>query len=445
MMVLARQRRTALIVAGLILVLAGIFLLSRVSASNPKNGTLRSAIEVMALVKTQYVDPVNLVDLVGGYVQKGTINGMLKTLKDPYTRYMDPSAYQQMQIDTEGVYGGIGIYIGMSEKNELTVIAPIEGTPGARAGIKAGDKIRLINGKPTKDMSSDEAASLMKGPKGTEVTITIERGKELKEIRIVRDTIKVPSVESKMLPDHIGYVKLAIFQENSAVELEKALDKLEEEKMQGLIMDLRFNPGGLLNVGLEVANKFIDKGPLLHVVGRDRNKKTFYANPGKAHPDYPMVVLVNKGSASASEIVSGALKDTKRATLVGSQTFGKGLVQTIIPLGDGSALSLTTQRYLTAGGHSIHLTGIRPDVIVHNPGDEAWEQELADQQKNGGIRPDTADKPDKSDQPAKKETVKKEPPKTDKEFKDVQLEEAVKVLKARIKEAAGAKEGRKAA
>lgn len=439
MMVLARQRRRAVIVAAAILILAGTFVFSRVSASNPKNGTLRSAIEVMALVKTQYVDPVSLVDLVSGYVQKGTINGMLKVLKDPYTRYMDPAAYQQMQIDTEGVFGGIGIYIGMNEKNELTVIAPIEGTPGARAGIKPGDKIRLINGKPTRDMSSEEAASLMRGPKGTEVTITIERGNELKELRIVRDIIKVPSVESKMLPDRIGYVKLAIFQENSATELEKALDKLEKEKMQGLIMDLRFNPGGLLNVGLEVANKFVEKGPLLHVVGRDRNKKTFYANPGKAHPNYPLVVLVNKGSASASEIVSGALKDTKRATLVGTQTFGKGLVQTIIPLGDGSALSLTTQRYLTAGGHSIHLTGITPDVVVHNPGDEAWEKELADQQKNGGIRPE------KTDKTVKKEAVKKEPQKSDKEFEDVQLKEAVKVLKARIKEAAGAREGKKAA
>lgn len=355
------------------------------AASRPGNAdsstgeSLASALEVMTLVKSQYVDPVSLLALANNYVHAGTINGMLrKTLPDdPYTRYMSPAAYENMQIETGKAYGGIGLYVGM-QGDAITVVAPIRGTPADRAGVKAGDKIRAVDGRSTANMSVDEAVSLMRGPAGKAVELELERPgvKALIRVRMVREIIQPPSVESKLMAGHIGYIKLDLFGETSPEEMEKALRNLESQGMKGLILDLRFNPGGYLPAAIQIANDFIRRGPIMYIVGRDGKKQAIYASGSGTHPDYPMVVLVNMGSASASEIVSGALKDTGRATLVGTRTFGKGLVQTVFTLGNGGAVAVTTQRYLTAGGHSIHKVGVQPDVVVYNPGDREMEQEL---------------------------------------------------------------------
>ncbi|HHV61476.1 MAG TPA: S41 family peptidase [Firmicutes bacterium] len=338
----------------------------------------RQVLEIIFLLKSYYYKEVNTTDLVNAYIEKGSIAGMLATLKDPYTRYMDPKAYKEMQENMKASFDGIGISIGMKD-DHLTIIAPIEGTPGERAGLKPGDRIITINGKPTRDMAQDYAVSLMRGPKGTEVTLGIERGGKTFEVKIIRDTIKVPQVESKMLDkqDKIGYIYLAtFFGDDTSARFEEALVRLQKEGMRGLILDLRYNTGGELDLGVDIAGKFLSSGdPIVHIVGRDGSRHTLYAGPGR-HFKVPMVVLVNEATASASEILSGALQDMKVAKLVGVKTFGKGLVQTIFPLSDGSAVSITTHRYLTAAGRSINHKGIEPDIVVKLPEDAKKDVQL---------------------------------------------------------------------
>ena len=365
------NKRRVLLALILVTVLAvGVFdsFFGRAGADEGGFSNLRTVLEVAALIKTQYVDPVSLTDLSKAYVATGSINGMLGSLNDPYTRYMDPEAYKQMQVDTTGIYGGIGIVVGMRD-NKLTIVAPIEQTPGFYAGLRGGDVIEFIDGKPTKNMSQDEAVSLMRGEPGAEVILGVrKKNGEFQEVSIIREIIEVRSVTRQVLLDgDIGYIRLSSFSERSVQELEQALGSLERQGMKSLILDLRGNPGGLLTAAIEIADKFLGQGPILHVVGRNGVVQTIEAQEEGATRNYPMVVMVDGYSASASEIVSGALKDRGIATLVGTQTFGKGLVQTVIPLRDGSALSLTTARYHTAGGTDIHSVGIKPDVIVSLP------------------------------------------------------------------------------
>lgn len=407
----------------------------KADAAAERKDNLRTVLEVMALVKGNYVEEVPLSTLLGGYARKGSIRGMLSvTLKDPYSRFLLPSAYNEMKIDNSGEFGGIGIYLGMSKENELLVVSPIEGTPAERAKVKAGDHIVAIDGRSTADMSSDEAASLMRGPKGTAVTIAVERGREKTrlEFHLVRDVIKVPSVQGKMLPEQLGYVRMASFSATTADDFERNLRKLEGEGMRGLVLDLRFNPGGLLTAAIEVLNRLIGEGPLLHVVGRASAKQTFYARPGQLHPNYPMVVLINGGSASAAEIVAGALQDTHRGIVVGTKSFGKGSVQTIYPLHDGSALSLTTQKWLTAGGHSISQKGIVPDVVVKNPGDDEMEAQLDKIRAEQKAAPASAGKAPASTgkAPAEKAATAPEP---EGEPRDLQLEKAREILKQQLR------------
>jgi carboxyl-terminal processing protease len=322
---------------------------------------LRSFVDVLNVIKKNYVDEVKTKDLVSG-----AIKGMLSSL-DPHSGYMSPEAFKEFQVETKGEFGGLGIQISMKD-SILTVIAPIEDTPAYMAGIKAGDKILKIDGESTKNMSIQDAVSKMRGPKGKPVTLNIfrEGWTEPKDIPIVRDIIKIKSVKSKMLKDDIGYIKLTQFQEMTSDDLTKALKDLKEKGMKSIILDLRNDPGGLLNSAVDVAGQFLPpKKLVVYIKGRTGDKIEYFTEgDDPTYTDLPMVVLVNQGSASASEIVAGALKDWNRAVIVGIQTFGKGSVQTLIPLSDGAGLRLTTAKYYTPSGVSIQNVGITPDIIV---------------------------------------------------------------------------------
>lgn len=317
--------------------------------------------EVLYLIQSNYVEDVDIQEVIYGGIQ-----GMLKSL-DPHSSFMPPDVYQEMQVETRGNFGGLGIQIAIRD-DQLTVIAPIDDTPAFRAGIEAGDVIAKIEGESTKDMLLMEAVKLLRGPKGTQVTISIMREgfDKPKDFTITRDIIELKSVNYRMLTDHVGYVRLRQFQEDSANEIEEALRNLESEGMEAMVLDLRSNPGGLLNAAVDISDKFLEKGKLIvYTEGRKKNQDMrFVAHDDFTHPGYPMVILVNHGSASASEIVAGALQAHSRAVIIGTQTYGKGSVQSVIPLSDNSGLRLTTAQYFTPDGRSIHEKGITPDIVA---------------------------------------------------------------------------------
>lgn len=320
--------------------------------------------DVMAIIKKSYVDEVDTKKLI-----YGAINGMLSSL-DPHSSFMPPETYKEMKIDTKGAFGGLGIEISIKD-GILTVISPIEDTPAFKAGIKAGDQILKIDDKFTKDLNINEAVKRMRGPKGTKVVLTIMREsfEKPQEFTLVRDIIQVKSVRSHLLNGGYGYVRITQFQEKTDEDLSKALKSFREENksdLKGLILDLRNDPGGLLDQAVRVAEHFIPEGRMVvYTEGREKDSKMqFTSRKGSKEPDYPIVVLINGGSASASEIVAGALQDHKRAIIMGTQSFGKGSVQTIIPLSDDSGLRLTTARYYTPKGRSIQAKGITPDIVV---------------------------------------------------------------------------------
>ena len=329
---------------------------------------LRLFTEVLSIVQNQYVDEVPPKELIYSAI-KGTLRGL-----DPHSSFLDPESYREMQVETSGSFGGLGIEITLKD-DILTVVAPIDGTPAYRAGLHTGDRIVKIDGLSTKDMQLVDAVKRMRGKPGTKVTISIAREgwTEPKDFDIVREQIRVQSVRMVEMGEGIEYVKLRQFQEQSPQDLDAVLDKLHKNGMKALILDLRNNPGGLLTAAVEVSEKFIDDGKLVvYTEGRVRNQNMrFSAHAKRGYSQMPMVVLVNQGSASASEIVAGALQDWGRATIVGTQTFGKGSVQTIIPLSDGSGLRLTTAKYFTPKGRSIHGKGITPDIIVEVPKEPA--------------------------------------------------------------------------
>jgi carboxyl-terminal processing protease len=322
---------------------------------------LRTFTEVFTTIKKHYVDEANSKELI-----LSAIKGMVKSL-DPHSAYLTPQEYKEFQTETKGEFGGIGIQIGIKD-GALTVIAPIEDTPAWKAGIKAGDKIIKIDGQSTKDMNINDAVSRMRGPKGKPVTLTIQRDewKEPKDITIIRDIIKIKSVKFKMIENEIGYIKLTQFQETTAHDLANALKTLKEKGMKSLILDLRNNPGGLLNIAVDVTEQFLPpKYLVVSIKGKSGERMDYYTEGLKpTYTDLPMIVIVNQGSASASEIVAGALQDWGRSLILGVQTFGKGSVQSLIPLSDGSALKLTTAKYYTPKGRSIHAVGINPDIVV---------------------------------------------------------------------------------
>jgi len=326
--------------------------------------SLESFSNILSIVKKNYVEDIETKNLVNG-----AINGMLSSL-DPHSAYLTPDLYKDLQSDTQGRFGGLGIEITV-KGGMLTVVSPIEDTPAFKAGIKPGDQIFKIEDEFTKDMSLVDAVKKMRGLKGTKINLTIRRegAPDLIDVSMIRDVIRVQSVKSRTLEPGYGYVRLAQFQERSDRDIQRALEKLAAEKsgLKGLVLDLRNNPGGLLNQAVRVSDLFLDSGLIVYTDGRiESQKQKFFAQKDGTWADFPVVVLVNGGSASASEIVAGALQDHKRAVVLGTKTFGKGSVQTILPLDDNSALRLTTARYFTPKGRSIQATGIVPDIVIDN-------------------------------------------------------------------------------
>jgi carboxyl-terminal processing protease len=355
--------------------------------------------DVLSIIQNQYVDETEPKEVI-----YGAVRGMLRSL-DPHSSFMDPESYREMQVETSGSFGGLGIEITVRD-DVLTVVSPIEGTPAFRAGIQAADRIVRIEGLPTKDMSLADAVKRMRGPKGTKVTVTIVREgvKEPFDVTLTREVIQVQSVRSQELEEGIGYIRVRQFQERTAQDLVASVERLDKAgRLSGLIIDLRNNPGGLLPAAVEVSEEFLGDGKLVvYTEGRVRNQNMrFVAHAKRPITEVPLVVLVNQGSASASEIVAGAIQDHGRGLVLGTQTFGKGSVQTIIPLADGSGLRLTTARYFTPKGRSIHGKGITPDIVIE------------------AVKEDPAAKPPAV--PLSEAELQK---------KDVQLQRAVEILKA---------------
>lgn len=368
------RKKTIMVITLVLLSLTLIYGSYQVSSQAESEGlearyeNFGTVLEVIALVKTRhYFQPVHTFDLVKAYVAKGTINGMLKTaLDDPYTRHMDAVAFENMMNTTTGIYGGIGLSVALLE-DRVTVVSPIKGTPGERAGLRRGDKIMAIDGKDTTYMTLDEAVSLMRGKEHTELDLLIKRDEETFEVHIIRELINVESVPEYKIVDEeyqIGYVEISNFSDRTYEELVAALDSLDRQGQRGLIIDLRNNPGGTLTAALQVSNEFVSDAPLLYLEDKEGNRTPFDSLDVNTRKALPTVILINGGSASASEIVSGALQDNGLATLVGTTTFGKGLVQSLYPLRDGGALTVTEQGYLTSGGKDINGVGIEPDIVV---------------------------------------------------------------------------------
>lgn len=357
---------------------------------------LETYLQVLDIVKNDYVDK----EIDDQKLVYGSIRGLLDALDDPYTRFMEPKSYKEMKVRMSGTYSGIGIYIGIKDK-QLTVISPIEGTPAKKGGLRAGDMIIKIDDKSAKDMALEEAVSLIRGPQGTKVKLAVLRKswKEPKDFEIFRAKITIKSVEPKMLADNIAYIKLNTFENlNAAQEFEKALRKLKDA--DGLIIDVRGNGGGLLQNAIEIGSMFIHKGMIVQTVDREGRREQIEST-GRVLWEKPAVLLINESSASASEILAGALRDNKAATLVGMHTFGKASVQNVKQLNDGSAVLLTIAKYLTPGGEDITKRGISPEVVAMLPTKEAEEE------------PEI------------------EPPR---EENDLQLQKALEIIKARIQE-----------
>jgi len=353
------------------------------SAADQTYEDMKMLVEVLNLIKDNYVQEVDTKKLV-----YGAAAGMVRVL-DPFSQFLEPDAHKEMKTETEGEFGGLGIRIAIRD-NILTVITPLPGTPAYKQGILPGDKIIKINGETTQDITIENAVKKLRGAPGSKVTITIGREgeKELKDFNLTRELIKIESIRSRMLEDNIGYVRLTEFTQRSAQDFDAALKALKSKGMTSLVVDLRNNPGGLLNVAVDTCRLFIGSSKLIvYTEGRRQPRQEFRADPHAPYEDLPMVILVNHGSASGSEIFSGCLQDYHRAVLMGSETFGKGSVQSVIPLADGSGLRLTTAKYYTPSGRTFHRDektgkgGVTPDIVIDVPREveaklQAQEEEI---------------------------------------------------------------------
>ena len=339
---------------------------------------LRTFSEVFGRIQKDYVEPVS-----DKKILEDAIRGMLAGL-DPHSTYLDQEQYNDLRVGTTGQFGGLGIEVGM-ENGFIKVISPIDDTPAQRAGVEAGDLIIRLDEKPVKGMALEEAVKTMRGEPGSEIALTVVREKEARPftIKIVRDIIKIRSVRSRMVEDGYGYVRISSFQSRTGEGLRKNFRDLEEAnngKLKGLVLDLRNNPGGVLNAAVTVSDAFLTSGLIVYTEGRMEDSEFKYqATPNEILAGAPIVVLINAGSASASEIVAGALQDHKRAVIMGEKSFGKGSVQTVVPTSNGGAVKLTTARYYTPAGRSIQAEGIVPDILLSRVRLEELE--------NPGIRP----------------------------------------------------------
>ena len=349
------------IIVVLVSICTGVVMANRHPFQSERYEDLKIFTEVLSYVEANYVEEVEPERVI-----HGAIRGMLRSL-DPHSSFMPPEMFGEMQVETEGRFGGLGIEITIRD-DVLTVVAPIEETPAFRAGILAGDQIVLVEGESTKDMTLIEAVKKLRGPEGTEVTIGVMRPgfTEPRDFTIVRAIIKIKSVRWTRLPEDVGYIKVRSFQKTTVNEVKEAIRELESQGMGSLVLDLRNNPGGLLDQAISVSELFLEDGKLIvYTKGRLTNQDMKgFSKGGGVWTSQPLAILINGGSASASEIVAGALKDWDRATLIGTQSFGKGSVQTIIPLSDGSGLRLTTAKYYTPDNAEIHGEGITPDLVV---------------------------------------------------------------------------------
>ena len=348
---------------------------------------IRLFAEVFERIKKAYVEPVDDAKLL-----EDAVRGMLAGL-DPHSTYLEPDAFNELQSHTSGEFGGLGIEVGL-EDGFVRVITPIDDTPAQRAGVKAGDLIIKLGDQPVQGMDLNDAVKLMRGKPGSELILTVVRDGEDKplEISVIRDVIRVASVKQRLLSEDIGYLRITQFQVNTGKDLERALDKLNQQtELKGLVLDLRNNPGGVLRAAVEVSDTFLDQGLIVYTLGRLPNSELRYSATTKnLSGGLPLVVLINQGSASASEIVAGALQDQKRAVIMGVDSFGKGSVQTILPLAKDRAVKLTTARYYTPSGRSIQAQGIEPDIYVgqadiklRESGDFIKESDLSGHLENG--------------------------------------------------------------
>jgi len=370
--------------------------------------------DTLAIIETDYVDEVKPRDLI-----YGALKGMLSSL-DPHSQFMDPETYNELKVDTEGKFGGLGIEITVKD-GLLTVITPIEDTPAWKAGVKAQDRIVKINNELTRDMTLTDAVKRLRGKPGEPVNITIlrESEKKLLEFKIVRAEIKIKDIkEARIIEDGVAYIRLVEFRENTSRDFALTLEKLQKDGMNALILDLRNNPGGLLESAVKVTEKFIPRGKsIVYTKGRKTSQNLeFSSRESRPMTDIPLAVLINEGSASGSEIVAGCLQDYKRAIILGTKSFGKGSVQTIMPLYDGSALRLTTSKYFTPLGKEIHGKGVVPDIIV-----EEGKIELI---------PQESEEPEKAAEIFEKIEGKEKPQESQDYKSDNQLMRAVDVLKA---------------
>ena len=338
--------------------------------------------EVLDKVNNEYVEDIDQVEAMDS-----AINGLLQSL-DPYSAYMNPETFEESQTETSGEFGGLGIEVSM-EAGVVKVIAPIDDTPAAKAGIKAGDYIVKINGEQVRGKTLMEAVNLMRGPVGTPIEITIRRKslKKAKNFKIIREIIEIKSVVSELVDNKVGYLRLRAFNVNSSSQLKKEISKIEKnKKLVGYILDLRNNPGGLLSQAIKISDFFLDDGEIVSTKGRkNRENRKFFAKKGDKINGKPLIVLINNGSASAAEIVAGALQDQKRAVLLGETTFGKGSVQSIIPLKNKGAIRLTVSKYYLPSGKSISDVGVVPDIKIEEEGEEFFINTTTDNQLNYAV------------------------------------------------------------